>query len=85
MTLDRLLIIRVRAFLFMAGMAAAALPVLAQKPEAIPGTFAENPIVYFVMTDRFFNGNPANDHAKPTNTHNPKTVVKNNPKKKKKK
>jgi alpha-amylase len=27
------------------------------------GTFAENPIVYFVITDRFYNGNTANDHA----------------------
>ena len=25
--------------------------------------FADNPIVYFVMTDRFYNGNPANDHS----------------------
>lgn len=25
------------------------------------GTFAENPIVYFVVTDRFFDGNPANN------------------------
>ncbi|GAA5183813.1 hypothetical protein GCM10025771_36320 [Niveibacterium umoris] len=25
--------------------------------------FSENPIVYFLITDRFFNGNPANDHA----------------------
>ncbi len=25
--------------------------------------FAENPIVYFAMTDRFYNGNPANDHS----------------------
>lgn len=28
---------------------------------AVPGSFADNPIVYFVVTDRFFNGNPAND------------------------
>lgn len=26
-------------------------------------SFADNPIVYFVITDRFVNGNPANDHA----------------------
>jgi len=38
-------------------------PVAASKPVAVPGTFAENPIVYFVVTDRFYNGNPANDHA----------------------
>lgn len=30
---------------------------------AAPAGFAENPIVYFVMTDRFSNGNPANDHS----------------------
>ena len=35
----------------------------AQAPVAVPGTFAENPIVYFVMTDRFVNGNPANDQS----------------------
>ena len=28
---------------------------------ATPSSFADNPIVYFVMTDRFVNGNPAND------------------------
>ena len=28
-----------------------------------PGRFADNPIVYFVVTDRFQNGNPANDHS----------------------
>jgi alpha-amylase len=27
------------------------------------GTFPDNPIVYFVMTDRFFNGNPDNDRS----------------------
>jgi alpha-amylase len=27
------------------------------------GSFADNPIVYFVVTDRFFNGNPANDRS----------------------
>ncbi|WP_019559432.1 MULTISPECIES: alpha-amylase family glycosyl hydrolase [Caldimonas] len=32
-------------------------------PHAVPGRFADNPIVYFVITDRFFNGNPANDHS----------------------
>ena len=37
--------------------------VRAQTPVATPGTFAENPIVYFVMTDRFYNGNPANDQS----------------------
>jgi alpha-amylase len=28
-----------------------------------PVGFADNPIVYFVLTDRFENGNPSNDHA----------------------
>ena len=28
-----------------------------------PGSFADNPILYFVMTDRFVNGNPSNDHG----------------------
>jgi alpha-amylase len=32
-------------------------------PLAVPGSFADNPIVYFVVTDRFENGNPANDRA----------------------
>jgi alpha-amylase len=29
----------------------------------VPGSFADNPIVYFVMTDRFANGDPSNDHS----------------------
>lgn len=37
-------------------LALSAVPVLAQ-------TFADNPIVYFVMTDRFVNGNPSNDRS----------------------
>jgi len=45
------------AILLVAGRAGA------QAPVAVPGTFAENPIVYFVMTDRFVNGNPANDQS----------------------
>ena len=28
-----------------------------------PGRFADNPIIYFVMTDRFVNGDPSNDHS----------------------
>jgi alpha-amylase len=32
-------------------------------PATVPGRFADNPIVYFVITDRFANGNPANDHS----------------------
>lgn len=35
----------------------------AQAPAAQPGSFADNPIVYFVVTDRFLNGNPANDNS----------------------
>ena len=27
------------------------------------GSFADNPIVYFVITDRFYNGSPANDNS----------------------
>ncbi|GLH73285.1 hypothetical protein GETHLI_17870 [Geothrix limicola] len=63
MALDRLLTTSVRALVLVAGMAAVVLPVFAQTPVAIPGTFAENPIVYFVVTDRFYNGNPANDES----------------------
>jgi alpha-amylase len=29
----------------------------------VPGAFADNPIIYFVMTDRFVNGDPGNDHS----------------------
>jgi alpha-amylase len=32
-------------------------------PDWRPGGFADNPIVYFVMTDRFANGDPSNDGA----------------------
>ncbi len=33
-------------------------------PAAPPAvSFADNPIVYFAITDRFYNGNPANDHS----------------------
>ena len=35
----------------------------AAQPVSQPGSFADNPIVYFVMTDRFYNGNPANDRS----------------------
>lgn len=30
-------------------------------PASVAGSFADNPIVYFVVTDRFENGNPSND------------------------
>lgn len=63
MALDRLLTSSVRTLLLMTGFFAASLPVLGQVPIAMPGTFAENPIIYFVMTDRFFNGNAANDQG----------------------
>jgi alpha-amylase len=29
----------------------------------VPGSFADNPIIYFVVTDRFVNGDPSNDHS----------------------
>jgi alpha-amylase len=32
-------------------------------PAQVPGRFADNPIVYFLVTDRFANGNPDNDHS----------------------
>jgi alpha-amylase len=43
-------------------------PVVAVAPPAAAvqssaGSFADNPIVYFVITDRFYNGNPANDNS----------------------
>jgi alpha-amylase len=31
------------------------------EPARVPGSFADNPIIYFVMTDRFVNGDPGND------------------------
>jgi len=62
MNLVRLLPSITRVVLLLAGLVSA-LPTRAQAPIATPGTFAENPIVYFVMTDRFLNGNPANDNG----------------------
>ncbi len=50
------------ALLLVAGLGSGQ-PATAQAPLAVPGTFAENPIVYFVMTDRFFDGNPANNES----------------------
>lgn len=38
-------------------------PPAAAAPASVPGSFADNPIVYFVVTDRFENGNPANDNS----------------------
>ncbi len=35
-----------------------------EKPVTPPASgFADNPIIYFAVTDRFYNGNPANDHS----------------------
>ena len=33
----------------------------AESQVGVPGSFADNPIVYFAITDRFFDGNPANN------------------------
>lgn len=33
------------------------------RAQAAAGSFADNPIVYFVVTDRFLDGNPANNHS----------------------
>ena len=44
-------------------LSALLLPLGAEAPAGKADTFARNPIVYFVMTDRFFNGNPANDQS----------------------
>lgn len=38
-------------------------PAAPAAPVARPGSFAENPIVYFAITDRFFNGDPKNDRS----------------------
>jgi alpha-amylase len=35
----------------------------ALEPAAAPGSFTDNPIVYFVLTDRFLDGNPANNRS----------------------
>lgn len=46
-----------------AAPAAAASPDAPSEPARAPGSFADNPIIYFVMTDRFVNGDPGNDHS----------------------
>lgn len=38
-------------------------PAAAPTEVRVPGSFADNPIIYFVMTDRFVNGDPSNDHS----------------------
>ncbi len=35
----------------------------AEAPAGVPGSFADNPIIYFAITDRFFDGNPANNNS----------------------
>ena len=48
------------------GPSNASAPVIAaatSAPAAVPGRFADNPIVYFLIPDRFLNGNPSNDNA----------------------
>ena len=53
-----------RAFLSKLALAwlVSCIPMLAAQAAPVAG-FAQNPIVYFVITDRFANGNPGNDHA----------------------
>jgi alpha-amylase len=46
-----------------AAPAAAASRDAPSEPARAPGSFADNPIIYFVMTDRFVNGDPGNDHS----------------------
>ncbi len=46
-----------------AAPAAAASPDAPSEPARARGSFADNPILYFVMTDRFVNGDPGNDHS----------------------
>jgi alpha-amylase len=50
--------------MLLVGCASAQSGTTLQKPvtNGVSG-FAENPIVYFAITDRFYNGNPANDHS----------------------
>lgn len=43
--------------------AAATPAVTVDAPATAPGAFADNPIVYFAVTDRFENGNPGNDNS----------------------
>lgn len=38
-------------------------PPAAEVPVAVPGSFADNPIVYFVITDRFLDGDPGNNRS----------------------
>src|SRR3954469_2425387 len=54
------------AAVILAACGGSALPVPPAAPAApvrVPGSFADNPIVYFLLTDRFANGDPSNDHS----------------------
>jgi alpha-amylase len=42
-------------------LATGSLLLAAGTPVAVPGSFADNPIIYFLMTDRFLDGNPDNN------------------------
>src|SRR5262245_3268060 len=46
-----------------ASTAPPAAPAAPRSEVRVPGSFADNPIIYFVMTDRFVNGDPSNDHS----------------------
>jgi alpha-amylase len=46
-----------------AAPAAAPAQTTPSRPVGVPGSFADNPIIYFAMTDRFVNGDPSNDHS----------------------
>jgi alpha-amylase len=53
--LARLIACVVAAWIVLAGLDARA--------QGVPGSFADNPIVYFVVTDRFFDGDPSNNNS----------------------
>ncbi len=61
-TLPRRALLAAAASVLLAGLASAQ-PASAPKRASTAGTFADNPIVYFVITDRFHDGNPANNNA----------------------
>jgi alpha-amylase len=46
-----------------AAPAAAPAQTAPSRPVGVPGSFADNPIIYFAMTDRFVDGDPSNDHS----------------------
>lgn len=56
------MILRTSSNAFWLSLALSGASLLAQgAPAAVPGSFADNPIVYFLMTDRFVNADPSND------------------------